>query len=88
MKASNFRLTERIPANGGGHNLRALVDFESGLFFKKRESLELYKPFGGAWYFAESGGSIGPVFIHAIKAYEANKGQHIGDIEIENKANL
>ncbi len=55
MKITNFRLTERVGIDALSWKFKALVEVETGIFFKKKEDKVIYKEFGCKWVFADTG---------------------------------
>ncbi len=55
MKITNFRLTERTGTSSLTWKFKALVEVETGIFFKKKEDKVIYKEYGSNWVFADTG---------------------------------
>ncbi|MCJ8293757.1 MAG: hypothetical protein MJK15_05055 [Colwellia sp.] len=55
MKISNFRLIERVGTSALTWKFKALVEVETGMFFKKKEDKTIYKEYTGHWFFTDTG---------------------------------
>ncbi len=55
MKISNFRLKEVIGKSASEWKFKATVDVTTGFFFKKTDTVELFRHYGGNWIYLETG---------------------------------
>lgn len=55
MKITNFRLIGRTGTNALDWRFTAVVSVTTGLFFKKTQDKEVFKEYGGFWFFVDSG---------------------------------
>jgi len=78
MKISNFRLIERIGTSAITWKFKALVEVETGMFFKKREDKVIYKEYGHFWSFADTGKFTPDCAIEELqRKFEAEKMESI-----------
>lgn len=81
MKIDNFVLIEVIGSSVINLRFRAEVDVTTGFLFKKKVRKEVYKQYGGSWYFSDTG-KFTPAFkVEELqRAYEAKHGKPIEDM--------
>jgi hypothetical protein len=55
MKISNFRLIEKSGNSVLNYCFKATVTIETGIFFKSKRDVEVFKPFACHWRFVDTG---------------------------------
>jgi hypothetical protein len=81
MKISNFKLVSVCGKNALNWRFKATVDVTDKMGFfsvKKTETKQIYKVFGSAWYFVDTGDfTPGKEVENLVRILEAKKGKDL-----------
>jgi len=81
MKISNFRLIEINGRNALSWTFKAQIDVTTGIFRKKTITKDIFRPFGGNWFFVDTGKyTPGYVVIELERSFKAK--YNTADLEL------